>query len=72
MLDVSFLFLSLHSCLQCDSIFPSKEALDEHREQMDHYDFVSDYESDTTTFESESDEEGLSDGEDEEDRERLL
>jgi len=65
----TLLFCDLHSCLQCDSIFPSRQALDHHRQQMDHYDFVSDYESETTSFESD-DEEGLDD--DEEERERLL
>ncbi|OXA55400.1 hypothetical protein Fcan01_09736 [Folsomia candida] len=56
-----------YSSYLCDSIFPSSQALSHHREQMDHYDFVSDYGSDTTSFES--DEEGF---EDEEERERLL
>lgn len=51
----TFSFLWIFRCLQCDSIFPSRQALDHHREQMDHYDFVSDYGSDTTSFESEED-----------------
>lgn len=49
-----FLYLSFcynYSCLQCDSIFPTRQALDEHREQMDHYDYATNnYGSDTTSF----------------------
>ncbi|CAL8104455.1 unnamed protein product [Orchesella dallaii] len=41
-------------CLQCDSIFSTEKALDFHREQMDHFDFVSDYGTDDASSSSAS------------------
>ncbi|CAL8141251.1 unnamed protein product [Orchesella dallaii] len=67
-----------YGCLQCDSIFPSREVLEYHREQMCHYDYAIDvYEeegSDSDTFESDDDENGIGDTDDcdDEERERLL
>lgn len=75
---IVFYLKNSHRCLQCDSIFPSREVLEYHREQMCHYDYAIDvYEEgaeEDDFFESEDDENGIKDEEncEDEERERLL
>lgn len=80
---ILYLYFFVPRCVQCDTLFPDREGLDTHREQMCHYEFAIDMAGyrdygddgdDTDSFITDDDENGFgySDEGDDEEMERLL